>query len=489
MNDIAALDQAAQAELARIQALPSITLKDKLAIQPQYAAELDPMARRTTMDETCLGYTEAQARVEASRCMKCKKPFCTAACPIGMPIPQYLERVAEGDFQGAIDIIRATSLIPSICSRVCPHEKQCQSNCAMGKSLKDPNKGLHLGNMERFCADYEREHLGGKKALPVAPETGKKVAVIGAGPAGIGCAIDLRCRGHHVEIFDAYDQLGGVLRYGIPEFRLPKKILDYELSILPEMGIECHSGIRIGKETSVEDLFNQGFDAVFIGNGAGKPVTTGVEGETLKGVFTAKEYLMLANRGEKIDSGKNVIVVGGGNVAMDAARMAFRLGAETVHIVYRRTQEEMPACKAEIHETVEEGVQILELHNPAEYIADENGRVKQARLDVFELGAPDENGRPTPVKIEGKSEVIDCDTVVVAVGSKVSDEISSYTKALEVKHNSTFAVKNEESGETTMQNVYVGGDAKHGPKTVVLAIKTGRDAAAAIHKALCGESA
>lgn len=470
MQDIEALDSAAKKELARIAELPDISLKEKKLIPPQYAAELDPLSRRATMEEANLGFTEAQARVEAYRCMKCKKPACTAACPIGMPIPQYLEHVARGDFQAAIDLIRQTSLIPSICSRVCPHERQCQSNCAMGKLLKDADKGIHMGNMERFCADYERENLGGKKALPVAPDTGKKIAVIGAGPAGLGAAIDLRMRGHKVVIFDEYDQLGGVLRYGIPEFRLPKKILDYELSILPDMGIETHSKVHIGKEISVNDLIAQGFDAVFIGNGANEPVVPGIPGKNLGGIFTAKDYLKKANRGEPLDSKKNVVVIGGGNVAMDAARMAFREGAETVRLIYRRTVKEMPACWTEIHEATAEGVQVLELRSPAEFIADENGNVKQARLDIFTLGEPDANGRPTPVKVEGASETIDCDTVIFAVGNKVSSEILDSVVGEEVK-----------------KKVYVGGDALYGPKTVVLALRTGREIAAKIHQDLCGD--
>lgn len=466
MDNSQALEQAAEAELAQIAASPALTPQGKKGITPQFAAELEPLARRTTMAETSLGFTEAQARLEANRCLKCKKPACTAACPIGMPIPQYLERVAVGDFEGAIGIIRGTSLLPSICSRICPHERQCQSNCTMGKLQKDARKGVHMGNTERFCADYERLHLGGKKPLPVAAETGKKVAVIGSGPAGIGAAIDLRVHGHHVEIFEEYDELGGVLRYGIPEFRLPKKILDYELSILPEMGIVLHTGVHVGKDFPVAELFRQGFDAVFVGNGASTPIVPELPGVHLDGVFNAKEYLQKANSGENVDSRKNVIVVGGGNVAMDAARMAFRLGAEKVRILYRRTRSEMLACSAEIEEAVAEGVEIVELRNPSEFFPDESGRVKQAKLDLFTLGEPDEKGRPRPVKIEGESELIDCDTVVLAVGNRISSEVLD-------------SVPDSDKGK-----VYVGGDALYGPKTVVLALRTGREIAAKIHEDL-----
>ena len=486
MQDTAALDKAAQAELERIQALPSLTLKDKLTIPPQQAAELPAMDRRTTMDETILGFTETQAKVEASRCMKCKKPFCTEACPIKMPVPQYLEKVAAGDIKGAIDMIRGTSLLPSICSRVCPHEKQCQSSCSMGRSLKDLNKGLKLGEMERFCADYERKNLGGKPVPVVAPSTGKKVAVIGSGPAGFAAAVDLRVQGHDVVIFESYDLLGGVLRYGIPEFRLPKEIVDYEYSILPKMNIECRTGVTVGKDITVEELFKQGFDAVFLGNGANQPMTLGVPGENLKGVYTAEEYLRKANRGELIESGANVVVCGGGNVAMDASRMAFRLGAKNVTIVYRRTQNEMPSCKAEQKEALAEGVVVKELCNPCEFFGDENGHVKGIKLDKFMLGEPDENGRARPVKIEGESETMECDTVVFAIGSKVSGEIKESAPALDTNRNGTYIVKDEATGETSIDMVYTGGDAMHGPLTVVMAMKTGRKAATAIHKKLMG---
>lgn len=468
MENIVALDMAAKEELAQLARLPEVTVKEKRTISPQEAAELDPISRRTSMDESSLGFTEAQARLEANRCLKCKKPTCTPACPIGMPIPEYLERVAAGDFQGAIDIIRRTSLIPSICSRVCPHERQCQSNCTLGKLLKDPAKGVHLGNMERFCADYEREHLGGKKPIPVGENSGKKIAIVGSGPAGIGAAIDLRAYGHQVEIFEEYDLLGGVLRYGIPEFRLPKKILDYEIATLQQMGVVCHTKVHVGKDVSIDELLLQGFDAIFVANGASVPSVPKIPGIDLKGVFNAKDYLERANRGAELSSGKNVIVVGGGNVAMDATRMAYRLGAEMVRLIYRRTRNEMPACRAEVLDATSEGVQIVELRNPCELIADEEGRVKGARLDVFTLGEPDEKGRPTPVKVEGASEVIDCDTVVMAIGSKTAPDVL------------------ESASEESKKKVYVGGDALYGPKTVVLAIRTGRETAAKIHRDLMG---
>ncbi|MCQ2097057.1 MAG: NAD(P)-dependent oxidoreductase [Fibrobacter sp.] len=486
MQDIEALDQAAKAELERIAALPTVGLKDKMSIPPQRGATLPHREYRTTMDESTSTLTMAQARLEASRCMNCKKPFCTAACPIGMPIPQYLELLAGGNVEAAVKMIRGTSLLPAICSRVCPHEKQCQSSCAMGRSLKDMNKGIHMGETERFCIDYEREHMGGKPVPEIAASTGKKIAVVGSGPSGFAAAVDLRTLGHDVTIFEAYDQLGGVLRYGIPQFRLPKDIVDYEYSILPKMGIEVKTGVTVGKDVTIEELFKQGYDAVFMGNGAGQAMKTGTKGEDLKCVYTAEEYLKKGNRGEAIESGKNVVVVGGGNVAMDACRMAFRLGAETVHCVYRRTVNEMPACKAELCEILNEGVFIKELRNPAEFIADENGRVAKAILDKFKLGEPDEKGRPRPVKIEGETEEIACDTVVLAIGSRVSDEIKNTTAGLETNKNGTYIVKAEGSFETTVKNVFTAGDAKHGPLTVVMAMKTGRDAAVEIHKALMG---
>lgn len=486
MQDNSAADLAAKAELERIAALPSLSLKDKMSIPPQRGAELPHIQYRTTMDESVGTLTLAQARVEASRCMNCKKPSCTAACPIGMPIPQYLQLLSQGNVEDAVKMIRAQSLLPAICSRVCPHEKQCQSNCTMGKSLKDPQKGVHMGETERFCIDYEREQMGGKPVPEMATSTGKKVAVVGSGPAGFAAAVDLRTLGHDVTIFEAYDLLGGVLRYGIPQFRLPKDILDYEYSILPKMGIEIKTGVTVGKDVTVEELFKQGFDAIFLGNGASQPLTTGTKGEDLKCVYTAEEYLKKGNRGEAIESGKNVVVVGGGNVAMDACRMAFRLGAENVHCVYRRTMHEMPACKAELQEILDEGVVVNELRNPAEFIPDENGRVAKAILDKFMLGEPDEQGRPRPVKIEGETEEIFCDTVVIAIGSRVTGEIKESTPGLETNRNGTYIVKAEDSFETTVKNVYAAGDAKHGPLTVVMAMKTGRDAAVEIHKSLMG---
>ncbi len=486
MHDLESLNQAAEQELARIQALPTITLKDKLGIQPQEVAELDPIKRRTTMDETSLGFTEAQAKVEANRCMNCKKPFCTAACPIGMPVPQYLELVRAGDFQGAIDMIRENTLLPSICSRVCPHERQCEGACALGKSLKDPAKGLKMGLMERFVADYERKNLGGKKVPAIAPATGKKIAVIGAGPAGLSAAIDLRTKGHEVVIFESQPKLGGVLRYGIPEFRLPKEILDYELSIIEKMGIECRTGIRVFKDVTIDYLWKQGFDAIFVGIGAAVPMKLGIPGEDLKGVYTAEEYLRKGNLGEEIYSGKHVIIAGGGNVAMDAARMAFRLGAESVRIVYRRTLNEMPACKAEVKEVLDEGVKVMELHTPEAFIADEEGKICMAKLGMFELGELDENGRPRPVRVKGDGATIVCDTAVIAIGSRVSPVAAEGIPGLETNKNGTIVVKDATTGETSVENVYTAGDSMHGPLTVVMAMKTGRQAATAIHKKVMG---
>lgn len=488
-NKLSELDAEAAALLAQMRELPVLTPKHKQQITRQHPAELEPLSRRTTMEETSATFTEAQAVLEAMRCMHCKKPFCSAACPIGMPIPEYFGHLVSGDIQGAIDLIREHSLFPSICSRVCPHEKQCESNCTVGKMQKDARKCVSIGNIERFCSDYERYKLGGKKVPEMAASTGKRVAVVGAGPAGLAAAIDLATFGHKVEIFEAAEGLGGVLRYGIPEFRLPKHILDYELSILPKMGIECYTGVTVGKDFPLENLLNeQGFDAVFLGNGAWLALTTGVPGEDLKGVFTAEEYLKKGNLQQPIDSGKSVVIVGGGNVAMDASRMAFRLGAEKVTIVYRRTKEQMPACMVELEEATVEGVEIRELRNPSEFVANEEGRVCGAKLDVFKLGEPDSSGRARPEKIEGEEDFVECDTVVLAIGSKVSPEVKASAPELETNRNGTYIVKDPETGETSISKVYTGGDAMHGPQTVVLAMKTGRSAAKAIHKMLVGEA-
>ncbi len=484
-NEQKALDAKANIELDKIRALPSLSVKDKLAIPPQRPFELSPTERSQTMDETNLGFTKTQAIVEANRCLKCKNPFCKTNCPIGMPIPEYLVKVAAGDIEGAIQMIREISLFPSICSRVCPHEKQCQVACALGKVLKDNRNGVSVGNIERFCSDYERLHLGGKPTPPVAASSGKRIAVIGGGPAGLACAIDLRELGHTVVLLEKNQKLGGVLRYGIPEFRLPKEILDYELRIIPEMGIEVRYGVTVGKDTSIQKLLHEEhFDAVFIAPGACLSQKLNVPGENLPGIFAADDYLRKGNEQEPIDSGKDVIVVGGGNVAMDASRMAFRLGAERVRIVYRRTLAQMPACSAEIKEALAEGVKICELRNPAEFLQGETARVSAIRLDCFELGAPDADGRQSPIKIEGQSETISCDTVVIAIGSKVSPEIKNSDSDIATNPNGTFVVQNKETGATSKEFVFVGGDAAHGPKTVVLAIKTGRLAAKAIHDSL-----
>lgn len=488
------MDKAAQAELDRINALPTVTLKDKMAIPPQRGAELPHREYRTTMDESTKTMSLAQARLEASRCMDCKKPFCTAACPISMPIPQYLKLLAGGNIEGAVEMIRATSLLPSICSRVCPHEKQCQSSCAMGRTLKDMNKGIHMGETERFCMDYEREHMGGKKVPAMAPSTGKKVAVIGSGPAGLVVAADVRREGHDVTIFEAFHKLGGVVRYGIPEFRLPKKIVDREIETLAAMGVKFETNFVIGRTRKLNDLIEKdGFDAVFVGTGAGLPLFMNIEGENLVGVFAANEYLTRANLMRAYDKenadtpmwpGKNVVVLGGGNVAMDAARMALRLGAKKVRIVYRRGMSELPARKEEVLHAQEEGVEFCTLQNPAKILGDEAGHVRGMLVDKYELGEPDEKGRPRPVKLEGQSFEIECDTVLVAIGNGSNPLISNTTPDLTVDKKGHILLEDATCNKTFMEKVYAGGDIVLGAATVILAMGEGRRAAAGINEFL-----
>ena len=367
------LDAAAKVELEKINALPKpLKPKDKTAIPAQPMPQLEPSYRARVMEEVAQGYTEAQAIV--NRCLNCKKPFCVESCPVHIDIPAFIAKIAEGDFKAAIAKIKETSLLPAICGRVCPQERQCQMNCTMGKMHKDVNQAVAIGRLERFAADYERNN-GGATVPAVKPATGKKVAVIGSGPAGLVVAADVRREGHDVTIFEAFHKLGGVVRYGIPEFRLPKKIVDKEIESLAAMGVKFETNFVIGRTRKLKDLIEKdGFDAVFVGTGAGLPLFMNIEGENLVGVFAANEYLTRANLMRAYDKenadtpmwpGKNVVVLGGGNVAMDAARMALRLGAEKVRIIYRRSMNELPARKEEVLHAQEEGVEFCVLQNPA----------------------------------------------------------------------------------------------------------------------------
>jgi len=416
-------------------------------------------------------------------------------CPVAINIPGFLAKAAEGDFKGALAIIRETSLLPAVCGRVCPQEKQCQKFCTMGKLLKDVEKSVAIGRVERFCADYVRE-AGLTEPDTVAPATGKKVAVVGSGPASITVAADCARAGHAVTMFEAFHKPGGVLVYGIPEFRLPKTIVQNEIDGLKKLGVKVETNFVVGRTRHLKDLMDKdGFDAVFVGTGAGLPKFMNIEGENLMGVFSANEYLTRANLMKAYDEehndtpywhGKRVAVLGGGNVAMDASRMALRLGAEKVYLVYRRSEAEMPARAEEVHHAKDEGVEFRTLQNAKRVLGDEKGRVKGLECLKYELGAPDASGRRSPIAIPGSEFVLDVDTVVVAVGNASNPLIPATTQGLEVNKRGNIVV-NPETNETSIPGVFAGGDIVLGAATVILAMGEGRRAAAGINAYLANK--
>ena len=468
-----------------------MTPKERMAIPPQTMPEQDAKERARNMNEVALGYTPEMAKCEASRCLQCAAKPCMQGCPVAVNIPGFLAKAAEGDFAGALAIIRETSLLPAVCGRVCPQEKQCQKFCTMGKLLKDVDKAVAIGRVERFVADFARENkAGAQEATPSAPRTGKRVAVIGSGPASITCAADCARAGHDVTIFEAFHKAGGVLVYGIPEFRLPKAIVKEEIDGLKALGVKFEMNFVIGRTRKLRDLMvKDGFDAVFIGTGAGLPKFMNIEGENLVGVFSANEYLTRANLMKAYDEGghdtpfwhgKRVAVLGGGNVAMDASRMALRLGAEKVHLIYRRSEAEMPARKEEVHHAKEEGVEFLMLQNAKRVIGDEQGRVSGLECLKYELGEPDASGRRSPVAIPGSEFTLDVDTVVVAVGNASNPLIPTTTEGLEINKRGNIVV-DPETNMTSIPGVFAGGDIVLGAATVILAMGEGRRAAAGIN--------
>jgi len=465
--------------------------KDRMAIPPQEMINQDPYIRRANLDEVALGFTEEQARIEAMRCLQCIKKTCVADCPVGIDIPGFIGKIAVGEFDKAAAIVKESSLLPAICGRVCPQETQCQQNCTVGKALKDIDKSVAIGRLERFIADWERST--GKFILPsIKPETGKKVAVVGSGPAGLVVAADVRREGHSVTIFEAFHKLGGVMRYGIPEFRLPNSIVDEEVEKLKAMGVEIKTNFVIGRTRKLKDLLEKdGYDAVFIGTGAGLPMFMGIEGENLVGVFSANEYLTRANlmrayeKGKAdtpIYSSKRVAVLGGGNVAMDAARMAVRLGAEKVFVVYRRTEVEMPGRREEVLHAKEEGIEFLFLQNAKRILSTEDGRVNAIECLRYELGEPDSSGRRRPIVIPNSEVILDVDTVIVAIGNGSNPLISQTTPELKVNKWGNIIV--DENQKTSMDKVYAGGDIVLGAATVILAMGEGRKAAKSINELL-----
>ncbi len=486
--------EALQKEAAQILgSLDTSALKprDRMAIPGQEMPAQDPAVRITNMEEVALGYSEEQVILEAERCLQCKTAPCIKGCPVSIDIPGFIAKAAQGDFQGSVDIIKESSLLPAICGRVCPQESQCQLYCTVGKSLKDVEKSVSIGRIERYVADLERE--SGNVSMPeIAPATGKRVAVIGSGPAGITAAADIRKAGHDVTIFEAFHKPGGVMVYGIPEFRLPKAIVAKEIDNLTRMGVKVETNFLIGRTRKLMDLIEKdGFDAVFVGSGAGLPKFMRIEGENLVGVFSANEYLTRSNLMKAYDprnaatpiyDSKVVAVLGGGNVAMDAARTAQRLGAEKVYIVYRRTEKEMPARVEEVAHAKEEGIEFLLLHSPKRILGDEKGRVNGLELLQYELGEPDDSGRRRPIAIEGSESVLPVDSVIVSIGNDSNPLIKQTTEALVTNKWGNIIV--DEDCKSSIDRVYAGGDIVLGAATVILAMGQGRKAAESINKML-----
>ena len=446
--------------------------------------EQEPNVRNHNFKEVTLGYTPEMAIEEAKRCLGCKKPKCVEGCPVNIRIPEFIAKVAEGDFQAAYEIITSTNALPALSGRVCPQETQCESKCVRGVK----GEPVAIGRLERFVADWYRENVN---AMPEKPESnGMKVAVVGSGPSGLTCAAELAKKGYEVSIFEALHTAGGVLVYGIPEFRLPKAIVANEVKKLEALGVQVMTNMVIGKVLSIDELFEMGFKAVFVGSGAGLPMFMHIPGEALKGVYSANEYLTRVNlmkayeesNDTPIIKSNSVAVVGGGNVAMDAARCAKRLGAEKVYVVYRRGEAEMPARLEEQHHAKEEGIIFLTLNNPTEILGGEDGRVNGMKCIKMELGEPDASGRRRPIPVEGSEYILDVDTVIMSLGTSPNPLIRSTTPGLEVTKKGCLIVN--EDNMTTRDQVYAGGDAVTGAATVILAMGAGKKAAEAIDKSL-----
>jgi len=442
--------------------------------------------RIRSFSEVALGYTEEQALLEAQRCLTCKKPQCIDGCPVEIEIPAFITLIKEKNYNEAIRKVKEKSSLPAICGRVCPQEEQCEKYCVKGKN-GDP---VSVGRLERFIADIEQEK--GISIPSIAEPTGKRVAIIGSGPAGLTAAADLAKLGHKVTVYEALHDAGGVLVYGIPEFRLPKKIVQAEVDYIKRLGVEFHTDALIGRLFTVEELFKKGYDAVFIGSGAGLPLFLGIPGENLGGIYSANEFLIRVNlmksyRFPEFDTpikvGKQVAVIGGGNVAMDSARCALRLGAEHVYIIYRRSREEIPARAEELLNAEEEGITFKFLAAPTRFLGDKQGKVKGIELVAMELGEPDASGRRRPAPIKGSEAIMDVDTVIVAIGRTPNPIIQSVTKGLKTTPKGTM-VADEKTGKTTLNGVYTGGDIMTGEATVISAMGAGKRAAKAIHEYL-----
>ena len=448
--------------------------------------EQDAKVRATNFEEVCYGYNLEEAKLEATRCLDCKNPRCVGACPVGIQIPRFIERLCEGDVASAAEVISKDSSLPSICGRVCPQESQCEGACILG--IK--GESVAIGKLERFVGDWQLEN--GRPKVEIE-KNGHKVAIVGSGPAGLACASDLAKLGYDVTIFEALHEAGGVLVYGIPEFRLPKeKVVKAEIESVKALGVKIECDVVVGRTITVDALLDEeGFDAVFIGSGAGLPRFMGIEGENLNGVLSANEFLTRANLMHAYDAeydtpiyvGRKVVVVGGGNVAMDAVRTAKRLGAEAV-IVYRRSEKELPARVEEVHHAKEEGIEFKMLTNPTAILGDESGWVRAINCVEMELGEPDESGRRSPVVVEGSDFEVECDVVVMALGTSPNPLIASTTKALETNRRGCIVA--DDWGVTSRKGVFAGGDAVTGAATVILAMGAGRKAAAAIDRYVRG---
>ena len=442
--------------------------------------EQDPKVRACNFEEVTLGYTEEMAIEEAKRCLNCKNPLCRSGCPVSVRIPEFIAKVAEGKFEEAYEIITSTNLLPAVCGRVCPQEKQCEGKCIRG--IKAESVGI--GALERFVADYHRKH---KTASAKAPASnGHKVAVVGSGPSGLTCAGSLAKLGYDVTVFEAFHKAGGVLVYGIPEFRLPKAIVQEEIDNLKELGVKVVTNAIVGRSFSIDELFEEGYESVFIGSGAGLPQFMNIPGENLLGVYSANEYLTRINLMKAylneydtpIKRAKNVAIVGGGNVAMDAARCAKRMGAENVYVIYRRSMDELPARREEVHHAIDEGIEFKLLNNPTQILGDENGYVRAIECIQMELGEPDASGRRRPVAKAGSEFEIDVDAVIISIGTIPNPLIKSTTEGLET--TSKGCIVADEVGKTSREGVFAGGDAVTGAATVILAMEAGKKAAAAI---------
>jgi glutamate synthase (NADPH) small chain len=486
MNDIKDYLKEERSKEWRVELRKSTKAKERNDRARVHMPEADPEIRNKNSEEVNKGLDSQHAVFEAGRCLDCANPTCIDGCPVGINIPKFVKQIEAGDFNGAAVTLKETNALPAVCGRVCPQEKQCEVSCFYTVSLKkDP---VAIGHLERFAADYERN--SGNMSVPVVSDpNGLKIAIIGSGPAGLACAGDMAKSGYDVTVFEALHELGGVLKYGIPEFRLPNEIVDVEIDIMKKMGVKFRTNFIIGKTVSFDDLRGQGFKAFFVGSGAGNPSFMNIPGENYNNIFSSNEYLtrvnlMNAAKNEydtPVISGKNVAVIGGGNTAMDSVRTAKRLGADRAMIIYRRSMEEMPARVEEVKHALEEKIEIMTLHNPVEYFADEKGRVNRMRVQKMELGEPDSSGRRRPIPIVNSEFDIVVDTVIVSVGVSPNPLIPSVLPELKISRWGTIEV-NPETLQSSVEDIFAGGDIVRGGATVILALGDGRKAAAGMHK-------